>query len=164
VTPDLDTFLRDHGACDESIEWARGRRVDGRAWRACRRADWLLWIAVRVGVDRRAIVLAACACARTSLRFVPKSERRPLVAIQTAERWARGRATIEEVRAADAAVYTAYAYAGYDAADAAAYVADAAAYAADASAARGRTMSSMAVVVRKWIPWKIVNAALAGKR
>ena len=85
----------------------------------------MLWIADRIGVDRKLVVRAECDCARTSLKFVPKGEKRPLIAIQTAERWCRGEATIEEVRSA--------AYAAY-AADAASASAAYAAYAAAASA------------------------------
>lgn len=64
----------------------------------------MLWLADRVEVDRRLIVRAACACARPGLKFIPKGELRPRIAIETAERWVRGNATIEEVRAAAATV------------------------------------------------------------
>jgi len=39
---------------------------------------------------RRPLVLAACECARLALPYVQKGEARPLVAIETAEKWARG--------------------------------------------------------------------------
>jgi hypothetical protein len=55
----------------------------------------------------RLAVLLACRVAREALRYVPTSELRPLRAVETAERWVRGRATGEECRraanAADAA-------------------------------------------------------------
>ena len=100
------------------------------AWDACERGDWMLWYLGRCGVDRRRLVLAACACARLSLGYVPAGEDRPRLAIETAERWARGeeRVTLDSVRrAADAAYNAAYAadtayataaYAAYAAADA----------------------------------------------
>jgi len=147
------------------------------AWAECPRADWLLWYAARkVGIEggptHQQVVLAACACARTSLRFVPAGEVRPLQAIETAEGWCRGEATIDDVReaarAADTAVWAARAAraarAAARAADAAARAADtawAAAWAADAAdaaawaadaAAWAATHIEMCALVRKIIP------------
>jgi hypothetical protein len=104
--------------------WLCGKMVD--------KPDW---------PTRQQIVLAACACARTALKHVPAGEKRPLVAIETAERWARGEANIQKVRAAAAAAYAtaaadaAASNAAYAAAAAAAAAADAAADAAAADAA-----------------------------
>jgi len=128
----LDKQLLALNACDDSREWARGKTL-AVAWRTCHRADWMLWLASRAEVPRQALVLAACACARTSLQYVKQGEERPLRAIEAAEDWARGGlTTLEQVRtaayAAYAATYDAYAadaaYAAYDAAYAA-YAADA---------------------------------------
>ena len=151
-------------ACPDAVEWARAYSSLTAAWKACERADWMLWLAGKLCCtipQRQRLVLGACACARTALKYVPKGEGHPLVAIQTAERWARGThgVTPEDVRAAayaaayaaataaaaaaaDAAAYAAYAaaadaaaYAAYAAYAAAAAAADAAAYAAYAAAA-----------------------------
>ena len=110
-------------ACDEAVGWAQNYKTFPAAWEACKRGDWMLWLAARSGVDRKALVLAACACARPALKYVPKGEKRPRIAIETAERWARGEATIEDLRltsatsAASAAYAAAYAaYAAYAAA------------------------------------------------
>ena len=124
-------MLRDRlvkmGACEDAVAWVGDRDITA-AWAECERADWMLWLAGRV-VARPLVVLAACACARTALRYVLAGEDRPRVAIETAERWARGEATIAEVRSA-------YADAAYAAADAcAAAAAYAAAYAATYAAA-----------------------------
>ena len=96
----LTQHLRELDACSSAIEWV-GDRDPATAWAECPRGDWLLWVAGRLGADRRTIVLAACACARDALRFVPSGETRPLAAIETAERWVRGEASIRDVRAAD---------------------------------------------------------------
>jgi leucyl aminopeptidase (aminopeptidase T) len=112
----------------------------------CPSRQWLTWLAsalMRRGhLDRRVIVLCACASARTALKYVPTGELRPLRAIETAEAWCRGEATIDDVRAARNAADAAYAaanaaYAAANAAYAAAAAADAyaAAAAADADAA-----------------------------
>ena len=64
-------------------------------------------------------MLAACACAETALKYVKPGEDRPHKAIETARAWARGEASIDDVRkaayAADAAyaAYAAYAAAAY---------------------------------------------------
>ena len=89
------------GACEDAVAWV-GERDIAAAWAECERADWMLWLAGRV-VAREPVVLAACACARTALQYVPAGEDRPQLAIETAEAWARGEATIAEVRSADAA-------------------------------------------------------------
>jgi hypothetical protein len=84
---------------------------------------------------------------------------RPLRAIETAEAWTRGEATIEEVRTAADAAYTydaasvSAAYAAYAAAvavsAAVAYAASAvAAYAATPAAARSSSLREMADIVR----------------
>ena len=143
----LQNHLTTLGACPEAIEWVGAYSSLQDAWDACERADWLLWYAARRGVDRKLLVRAACACARTALLHIPPGEDRPRIAIEMAERWASGApaATLKDLRAAaDAAnaaadAAYAYAYAAYAAADAAyayaaAYAANAAAYAANAAA------------------------------
>ena len=127
--------LRKQGACDEALAWAQGYSTFKEAWNKCERPDWLLWWVVKTvmpgSAGHRRLVLVACRCARTALRYVPAGEDRPRRAIVAAEQWARGRAgvTLDKVR--DAA-YDAYAAA---ASGAAAATADAAYATADAAAA-----------------------------
>jgi hypothetical protein len=155
------------GACGDAIAWCQTQPSYEQAWDACERADWLLWLASWL-CDRKLVVLAACGCARTALKYVPEGEVRPRVAIETAEAWCRGEATIEQVRiAADAAAAADAASAAYaDAAAStastaayAAYVAYAAANAANAAAnaaayadARSKALLDMATLVRSMIP------------
>jgi hypothetical protein len=127
--------LTKHHACEEAIEWAKPYKTFTAAWNACERGDWMLWLVAKSEVDCKAVVLAACACARTALKYVQKGDKRPLIAIKTAERWAHGEATIEEVRDA--------------AADAAAY------------AARSKSLKRSAALVRKHISARTVQAAWA---
>ena len=49
---------------------------------------------------RRDLVLLSCECARLCLQYVEYDRTQPLDAIKAAEAWARGEATIEEVKAA----------------------------------------------------------------
>ena len=141
--------------CAEAEAWMRKQPTAAKAWAACPRGDWLLWIAARTcapgSAEHKSVVLAACACARTALKHVTSGDKRPLRAIEAAERWTRGEATIGEVMNARAASVAAAASSAADAAsDAAAY---AAAYAAaDAAAyayARTKTLAKCAVLVRK---------------
>ena len=130
---ELRQFLASRSACQPAMDWL-GDRDSGQMWADCERPDWLLWWAAHA-VPRQELVLAACDCAETALRFVPANEHRPRLAIETARRWARGEATVEEVDAARVAAISAYfaAAAAVDAAHAAA--ADAAAYDATHAAA-----------------------------
>ena len=116
----------------------------------------MLWLLGKIpSTDRKILVLAACECARQSLHLVPEGEDRPRLAIETAEKWARGEASIEEVKtAAAAAAADAAAIAAYTAARAAAYYAADAAGAATAAdaAAREESLAESAKIVRKYFP------------
>ena len=164
--------LKALGVCEEAVEWAKEKYYVSlqTAWRYCKHGDWMLWLAGKVSGppesdSRKRLVLAACECARLSLRHVPKGEKRPLAAIETAEAWARGErgVTLQDVRAAadaaydaDAAYvpYVAYAaaYATHAAAAYAAHAAYAAIYAADAADARIETLAECAEIVRRHYP------------
>jgi len=152
MNPRIIEKLKALGACREAVKWLSGQVSPSVAWRNCKRGDWMLWLlgqdAPPESPERKRLVLAACDCARLSLKHVPKGELRPLHAIETAEAWARGNATLAQVRAAYDAASAAYAYA--DAAYAYAY-ADAAAYAAAYAAydARSLALGQCAKIVRK---------------
>ncbi len=181
----LLAHLTQLSACNDARKWVESAGSVNVMWRDCKRADWMLWIAARAGVDRKLIVTVACACARTALKYVKVGEDRPRIAIETAEAWVRGEVTIEQVQsaayAASDAAYAAYAaYAASDAAYAAsdaayasyaayaasaayaAYAASYAAYAAYAAYAyaRSKSLASMANIVRQHITAKMVIEAL----
>ena len=127
-------------ACAAAGDWLRETGFGSHeAFAKCQHADWILWLAGTMCQRRgwpthKTVVLAACAVAATALKFVPKSEKRPAHAIRVARLWVRGKATIEEVRAAADAAYAAYA-AAYAAGAAGAGGAAYAAYAAAGAAA-----------------------------
>lgn len=113
-TPHWTEQLIALNACPEAVEWARGYRSAQTAWDACERGDWMLWVCGRLSgppesASRRKLVLTACACARTALRYAPADERRPRSAILTTERWARGThsVTLDMVRDAAASAASA---------------------------------------------------------
>ncbi len=114
---EFSRLLCDLRACPEAQFWAKGKTL-ARVWETCERGDWLLWLCAKmIGKSdwptHQEVVLAACDCAETALKYLKSDEDRPRIAIETARRWAIGKATIEETSAA--------------AADAAAAAADAAA-------------------------------------
>ena len=134
-------------ACSNAVDWCRTYDSLDGAWQSCTRGDWMLWLLGRLSGKpgskaRKQLVLTTCECARLALSHVKTGEDRPLKAIETTERWAIGKATIQEVRAAADVAYAdaAYAATAYAAADVAATyataadtadVADAVAYAVD---------------------------------
>ena len=132
----LGDLLVKHHACSEAVEWADAYPDLRAAWGACERADWMLWLAGKLRADHRSLVLIGCDCARTVLVLVPDGDDRPRLAIETAERWADGKATAAECSYAVADAVAVAAHAAHAAHAAYAYAADAAAaYAADDAAA-----------------------------
>ncbi len=158
MTPDWREHLVRLKACADAIEWAHSRSgTAADAWAACERGDWLLWVAARTGVDRRLVAFAACDCARPALDYVPAGEHRPRAAIETVEAWARGEASLGDVRAAAAAAYAsaataataAYATVATAYAATAAYAVAAAAAAAAADVATATTAASAATAAAR---------------
>ena len=149
----IDKLLVKLNACEEAREWAIRKDLH-TVWTTCERGDWLLWLASRMVGEpgwhtRQEVVLAACACAETVLKYVPAEEDRPQVAIETARKWARGEATNEEIIAALKAVNAALeaTYAATYAAVYAVYAVYAAANAANV-AVNAATQKDLADIVR----------------
>ena len=147
------TILSDeHHVCTESTAWIRSLPPDTtarQAWQLCQRGDWMLWLLGHLSGPpessaRKRLVLCCCEVARLAIVHVHAGEYRPRIAIETAEAWARGQATIEQVIAAASAAASA-------ADSAAAYAAYAAAYSA-AYAARTKALATCADIVRKHYP------------
>ena len=159
-------------ACGEAVRFAGKFKSGQSAWDNSVRGDWMLWLVGKtsgkpMSVKRKKLVLCACECARLALKYVPKGEDRPLKCIETAESWARGEATIEEVRVARRAAYVAAYVAASVAAYVAAYVAssvassvvssayEAASYASSvvsSASARRDTLKDCADIVRNHYP------------
>ena len=159
--------LESLNACRDAVRWV-GERDLPTAWMQCERGDWMLWLAAKVKIDRKLVVLAACDCAELAWPYVKRAETLQAAksCVKVTREWCEGRADIEDVRKARA--YAAADYAAYAAADYAAYAAAAAAYAAaaadaadaaDAAAARAKVLSECATLVRARISVEtIVNA------
>lgn len=89
------------GACSEAIRWGNQFEKLADAWAVCERGDWMLWLLGKLsgppseGSDaRKKLVMVTCQCARLALKYIPKDEKRPLLAIETAEKWVHGEGDI----------------------------------------------------------------------
>jgi len=132
------TKLEKLSPCIEAVQWVKGQKSAKAAWQNCERGDRMLWLLGKLSKnenDRKLLTLATCECVRPSLKFVPEDEKRPLIAIETAEKWAKGKATLQEVKKAAAAAYDARAAYAYTAAYATSAATASAAYATSAAAA-----------------------------
>ena len=143
-------FCDRHAACREGKEWAikTGAPDMAALWtREDMRDDWRLWIATRPGVlDDRTLRLYACWCVRQVWHLL--TDERSRKAVEVAERYAEGRATIEELAAAGAAAWDAAWAAAWDAASDAAWAAAWAARAARAAAGDGEREAQTAKFLR----------------
>ena len=120
--------LEKMGACKDAVEWCKKFSSLQKAWDACDRGDRMMWLIARCNpteAQYKAIVLAACDCADLVEEYRRPEDKTVLAyCLETARKWARGEATIQEVRDAYAAAY---------AASTATYAANAATYAAYAA-------------------------------
>ena len=93
--------LKRMSACEGALEWCESYNSLPDAWTACERGDWMLWLLGKLAGEansdsRKKLVLTACQCARLALLYVKRGEKRPLKAIETAEKWARGAGAIQK--------------------------------------------------------------------
>ncbi len=140
----MKTELDKYDACKDAVEFRKEHSTFQEAWENCPRGDWMLWIAQRVGVNKRKLTLAKALCVET-VKHLMKDER-SLNALKVAKRYGRYKANDSELRDAAAAA-AAYAAAAYDAADAAAYAA--AAYDAYAAAAANAANAAYDAAAKK---------------
>ena len=89
--------------CWAALRWVNetGHTTVEEIWQNCTRADWLVWWLGHLKVERKRLVYIACQALRPALQFAISDE--PRIAIETAEAWTRGEATILKVQNAGAA-------------------------------------------------------------
>jgi len=154
-------------ACPEAIKWLTENKKESVKilYNSCDRGDWLLWLFAKLEIDRKVLVLVLCDCAESVLKYIPEGEDRPRVAIETARKWCRGEATLEEVKsAADAAVYVAGYVAGVAGAAGAAGAAARAARAACAAArVQKQTLKQCANIARQYVSYSMFIELLGKK-
>ena len=170
-------LLKSLNPCAKALTWMHTQASFREAWDTCHRSDWMLWALQKIGFeDDKKMRLFACACIRRTPLADGRTvwdlltDERSRNAIEVAEKFARGEATAEEL-AHDAYAAADAAYAAYAAADAA-YAADAAAhdaahdaayaaaYAAAHDAAYAAAYAAQANLLREWISWDTVEAAI----
>lgn len=119
--------------CKDAIKYYGTKKSFEQAWNDCPRGDWMLWIAARLSIDRKLLVLSAVRCARTVQDLM--TDERSLKALDVAEMWATTeRVTDQELKgSANAAWAAAWASRATDAAAATYAAAYATLAAADAT-------------------------------
>jgi hypothetical protein len=133
----LKHLLIELNACKEGVKWAEDKTIE-EVIQECNRGDWLLWLAQKVDIDLKPLMLAKGHCANT-VRHLMKDEK-SIKAVDAAIEYGEGKATQENL---------------YAAAHIAAYAADAA-YAAT-YAARKENEILTADICRKYIGDLIIN-------
>jgi hypothetical protein len=153
MTMTIAEFCNKHAACAECREWAiaTGLTTMSELWkRADITPEWRVWIATRPGVlDDRTLLLFACWCVRQVWHLLTDDRSRN--AVEVAERFAVGKATVDELSAAFAAAW---------AARAAAWAASAAAW-ADWAASDDAWATGDAARAARAAAWAVSAAASA---
>ena len=100
-------WLQTNEACKEGISWIQQNNVQSleEAWNTCERGDWLFWMAAKLGIDERKLVLCAALCAHTVVQHMEDARSRD--AVRVAFLWGRGKATDEELSSAREATWAA---------------------------------------------------------
>ncbi len=96
-------WLEANGAQRDVLDGLREHARDWREiWRDCPRGDWLLGIAVRLGVEHVALMRAAIGCAHTALDHYEGDEAARV--LELAARWCEGSASAEQITIATRAL------------------------------------------------------------
>lgn len=97
-------FLTKHDACRSGTEWAINSCASIAEIWATAKPEWLLWVAVRIGVlTDKELRLFAVFCATSALDLVQNPDPRSVAALKVSADFANGLATAEELAAAYAA-------------------------------------------------------------
>src|SRR5574340_86155 len=100
--------------CEEAADWLELQPDPQTAWQTCHQSDWMVWLLNELNYsDERVLRLYACWCAReTPLADGRRvwdlmTDERSRAAVEVAERFATGEATLKELRAASDAAWSA---------------------------------------------------------
>ncbi len=79
-----------------AADWARGYGTDViGAWSECPRSDWLVLLAVKLGVEEERVVTAMSSCIEEASKSSPRVPVSAQKALQTVDAWLAGEASIE---------------------------------------------------------------------
>lgn len=93
--------LEKYDACEEGIKWFETQKSNKTAWQNCERADWMLWIATKSGVDEKKLIRVKALCV-LSIKHLLR-DKRSKEALITALSYSESRATKKELKAAHTA-------------------------------------------------------------
>jgi len=142
--------LKSLDACEDAVAWV-GKKSLKTAWAKCERADWMLWLAFELELATyKERIHIVCDCAALSLKYVPKGEARPRLAIEAARKCADNPTQENKDAASEAAEAAAWAAAwvAEAAARAAVWAAEAAWVAAEAAWVAAEAAARVARVAR----------------
>ena len=114
--------------CLDAAKYYDACKSSKEAWNNCPRGDWMLWIALKLGVNIKILTLAKVHCALTMKHLI--KDKRSIKALEVALKFANNKATLKELKIADSAAHAAAHIIYANAANAAAYTCANAAYAA----------------------------------
>jgi hypothetical protein len=146
----MKELLKKLNACKDAREWA-GDKSWEEIYNTCHRGDWLLWLFKKTNPnDLQLLTLAKGHCANTVRHLM--TDERSINAVDVAIAFGEGKASREELDAADDAYLSA----------SSAYAAYAYAYASVASASATKTSNQKltADICRKYLPINIWNINL----
>lgn len=112
----LIDLLAKHDACSDGVAWIKqsGVKTPAEAWEKCQKPDWMLWALEQAEIlDERLLRKFMCWCVRnTPLGDGRKTwglltDERSRKAVEVAEAFAEGKATQEELSAAESAAWSA---------------------------------------------------------
>ena len=89
--------------CLDAAKYYDTCRSSKEAWNNCPRGDWMLWIALKLGVDVETLTLAKIYCALTIKHLI--KNKRSIKALEVALKFANGKATLEELKIAVNSAY-----------------------------------------------------------
>lgn len=101
----LQDLLKRPDTCPVAREWAGDKSIEDVV-ATCEWGDWLLWLAEKVGVEKRLLVLAGGLCANT-VRHLMRDER-SLKGVDMAIAYGRGEAQYSVLSCAQAEAFLAF--------------------------------------------------------
>ncbi len=105
--------LQKMNACEEAVKWCdKGSyKTLQEAWESCDNVLWMMWLiehTIKPNADTKPLILIACECGRTSLKYARQEDVGVLThTYGTAEAYTKGETTIQQVRAAGSAAWSA---------------------------------------------------------
>ena len=143
----IHELLHELDACSEATQWAEQYSTIEEIVQNVHRGDWLLWLAQKVGVELKPLILAKVNCAKTVIHLM--KDERSLKALEVAEKFAlTDDVSLDDLRASRNTYVAADVYTD-------AYAVDA--YAADAAAAA--TLAAAALAAAAIAAVDVANAA-----